>query len=370
MDINLDNHTATKICKTVSDFLGQDHEAALAHSPHKLGVQGYQYLVEALDVLAAKEIFPNRENLFFSSLQEALHTLYLSFYINEISETGKNQILLLEIEDAPLFFAAERLKSLGCTVKTVSLNKNGLIDLEALKKAITPKTSFFSFSMAHSLTGVIQPVEEILKICKDKGVKVHLELTHAFGKIPCNFESDFATFSAHLIHGKKGACISSKRKDFFSQNETTSIPLWSQDPIEAKAFSLAVRQALLFSDKMSLDVPRLKKQFEKKLLDTIPEVEVLFVKNSLPNVSVIYFPKVHAEALLYYLNKKGLFASFGGGVSQPLFSIIEKLHLEAKYRYSSLSFAFSRYTTKMDLEKAVDIIYSEVTNLQILSKDL
>jgi len=370
MNINLDNHTSTHPCKAVLEFL-QDKDAYYSpHCPHKLGAKTLNLLEDALESLH----FRKKENTyFFPSWQEAIDRLFFALYFNEISETGKNQILLLETEDAPMFYAAEKLKQLGCEVKLISLDKKGNVDLESLQKAINPKTCFFSISYANGLTGTIYPINQIGKICKDNGVKLHLDLSYVLGKIFIDFESlpvDFITLSSHLIHGPKGACLLTKRKDFFSQSDLTNVPLWSQDPHFAKAFSLAVKQTELFVEKMALEVTRLKKEFEKKITEGLEGVEVLFKDSlTLPNVSVIYFPKIHAEALLYKLNKKGLFATFGGGVNQPLFTVLEKSGMD-KYKHSSLSFAFSRYNTIDEITKAANIIIDEVKLLFEVSIDL
>lgn len=370
MSINLDNHSYTKVCKTVKDFLLEEHSVSLPHLPHTLGVKGLQMLQEAKDLLSTEALFIDRGIYFFSSIQEAVNTLFTALMINEIQETGKNQILLSEGEEALIVFASEKLKSLGCTIKTIPINNEGALDLKALKKAINPKTSFFSLSLANSLTGSVHPINEISAICKENSIKLHVDVSSSLGKVPCRFDADFISFSSHLIHGGQGACLGLRRKDFFSQSDATTIPLWSQDPKLAKSLALSATQALLFSNKMALDVPRLKKHFETKLLEQITDLEVLFSSNSLPNVSVIYFPKVQAESLLYRLNKRGVYASFGGGGSQPLFTQIEKSQLPSKYRYSSLSFSFSRYTTKLEMDKAVSVIVEEVNHLQSLSADL
>lgn len=370
MSVYLDNHSFTETCKTVKDFLSEDNFISLPHVPHNLGNKGMQMLEEAKDLLSTEILLTDKTIYFFSSIQEAINTLFIAFMINEIQETGKNQILLCEGEEALIVFAAEKLKSFGCTVKTVPTTKEGTVNLQALRKAMNPKTSLFSLSSVNGLTGVIQPMEEIVSICGEKSVKLHVDISSALGKVPCKIDADFLSFSSHLIHGYQGACLGVKRADFFSQNDVTTIPLWSQDPKIAKSLALAASQALLFSNKMALDVSRLKKYFEKGLLTQIEGAEVLFKTNSLPNVSVIYFPKVQAESLLYSLNRRGIYATFGGGTAQPLFIQIETAQLPSKYKYSSLSFALSRYTTKEQVEKAINCIREEVDLLQALSVDL
>lgn len=371
MSIYLDNHTSTKPCKAVLEYFLEKELVAAPHAFHQVGVRAFQLLEEALDSLIFRK---KQETYFFTSWQEVIDRLFFALYFNEISETGKNQILILETEDAPICYAAEKLKNLGCVVKTISLDQTGDVDLKAFEEMITIKTSLVSLSHANGLTGVIFPIDKIQKICAKHQIKLHVDISYVLGKVYIDFEHmniDFMTLSSHLIHGIQSSCLVCKRNDFFTQNEITKIPLWTQDPHLAKAFSLAVKQAELFSDRMGLEVARLKKDFEKKLLNEIEGTEILFQDaQTLPNVSVVYFPKVHAEALLFRLNKRGLFATFGGGVSQPLSSILNKANKELKYHQSSLSFALSRYTTKEEMKKAIEILKDEVLTLQKISEDL
>ena len=371
MNIYLDNHTSTKPCRAVLEFLLEKEQVLSPHAPHNLGSRAFALLEEAVSSLFFRK---GKETYFFSSWQEVMDRLFFALYFNEISETGKNQILVLQTEDAPILYAAEKLKNLGCEIKTIGLDKKGNVDLKAFEDAINSKTAFFSLSYANGLTGVIHPIDKIQKICTKHQIKLHVDFSYVLGKVFVDFSSlpiDFMTFSSHLFHGTASTCLVCKRKDFFTQNEITKIPLWTQDPHLAKSFSLAVKQAELFADKMGLEVVRLKKEFEKRVLSEIEGAVVLFQDiPTLPNVSVIYFPKVHSEALLYRLNKRGVFATFGGGASQPLFTVLEHTGVDPLFHQACLSFALSRYTTKEEIEKASSIIIEEIKALQMISKDL
>ena len=269
---------------------------------------------------------------------------------------GKTHIIISEIEDAPTMQCAKRLEELGCTIKIAPV-KGGQIDVEELAKLITPRTALISVTMAHGLTGVIQPVEEIVRISKEKGVLLHLDGSYSIGKYPFEFVSDYLTFSGDLIHSVKGS------GGIFAKESSPLIPLilggaglrgGSFDAPSFMALSAAAQQSLLYLDTMGLEVVRLRDLFESSV-----EGEMLYKDLArLPNTSMIAFEKVHHEALLYFLNRKGVYATIGGQYS-PL--------IEDE---TAVSFSLSRMTTEEEVIRAAQIINETVQELKFVSEAL
>jgi cysteine desulfurase len=257
---------------------------------------------------------------------EAIFRLFLDFFLQEVQETGRNHFLGDEL--APL----ERIETLGCAVKKISLTPQALAD------AIKPKTSLLSFSWADPLTGLLQPVEEIVQICRQNGVKVHLNASCVIGKVPISFEDlgvDFLSFDSS-IPGIGG---------LFQR-----VPV--HEPISPRAALLAldVEQQLERLEQTVLETARLRDAFEAELKYTLPNCEILFQGyKRLPHISVIAFPGIMTEVLLFALERRRVHAAAYG---------------------SALSFGFSHETTEDELAEAVDAVVTSVRKLLPLSHAL
>jgi cysteine desulfurase len=340
----------------------QDHWGA-SFAPHRMG----QELIAALDtryqmiydLIGAKE---SDRFVFTSSGAEALNQVFWSVFIELARKEGKTHIIISSIEDAPTMQCAKRLEELGCTIKIAPVNEQGQIDMEKLTQLINPRTALISVTMAHGLTGVIQPIEEITQIAKDKKVLLHLDATYAVGKYPLQFDADYLTFSGDRIHSVKGS------GGLFAKEGIPLIPFilggseqeglrgGSFDIPSFMALSAAAQQSVLYLDMMALEVVRLRDLFENEI-----QGKVLF-KDSyrLPNTTLIAFENVHQEALLYFLNRKGIYANIGGPYAAHLSRIDE----------TAISFTLSRMTTEEEVLRAAKIINGAVRELQAISEAL
>ncbi len=283
--------------------------------------------------------------------------LFWTVYLEVARKEGKSHIITSALEDSPTLQACKRLEELGCTIQIAPVKPNGQIDVPALAALINPRTALISVSVAQSLTGVIQPIEEIAQIAQAKGVLLHLDATAALGKMPFSFSeigADYLTFLGDRIHS-----VPSSGGVFVKEGR----PAPAASRLDAPSFcalSAAAIQSKLYLDSMVLEVARLRDQFEEGLLLAVPGAQVLFAGElRLPNTTVISFPQVHQEALLYLLHRKGVFATFGGTYSQYAHRLMGS--------ETALSFSFSRMTTEEELKRAVTLIAEAVCSLRRFS---
>lgn len=269
-----------------------------------------------------------------------------TIYTEVARKEGKSHIVTSAIEDAPTLQACKRLEELGCTIKLAPVKPNGQIDVAALADLLGPRTAVISVTVAQSLTGVIQPIEEIAALAKQKNILLHLDGATALGKMPFSFQesgADYFTFLGDRIHS-----VPSSGGIFVKEGRP--VPATSRaDAPSLFALSAAAAQAKIYADSMVLEVARLRDQFEYDLLLANPGAESLFADTlRLPNTSVLSFSGVHQEALLYLLQRKGLIATFGGSYSQLASRLFKS--------ETALSFSLSRMTTEEELKKAVRLI--------------
>jgi len=381
--IYLDNHTTTKPCTASWERMqtyGKE-KWGIPSAPHTLGKEAADQLENHYQqIYDLVEANPEDSFVFCSSSSEPVNHLILSTYFDIVRKTGKNQFVTCVAEDAPLLLSLQRLEELGCKVKTIPLLANGQIDTAALQEALNPKTALVSFSWAHGITGVIQPVEEIAGICAKAGVPLHLDATYALGKVYISLKDilvAYLTFSGDRLHAPKSTGGVFIHRDFslspllVGGKEQGGLRGSHLDMASFTALAAACQQAMLFQDQMSLEVARLRSLLERGIETEIPGALVLFKETlRLPNVLVASFPGIWHEALLYALNRKGLIATSGGGFCPILSKVLLSCGCNRMTSESALSFALSRNTTEEEIGQALLLLAAEVEKCREISRGL
>lgn len=357
--IYLDNHSATrpspKAVEQMLPFL--HHQWGALSACHQMGQELYPAVDAAVknckQLLGAKE----SDSLFFvNGGSEAVFQVLWAHYSQTVQETGKNHLLTTVVEDAPILQAFNQFEKVGCFGKMLPVNEKGQLALETLVSEIRPRTSLLSLQWAHGLTGVIQPVEAIAKLCRDKGIQLHLDASGVIGKrffrfhdLPC----DFLSFDGEKIHAPKGtAAVVTKR---------AALPTPSQNVAGLVALSTALAEACDRFDHMATEVARLRDKLEQG----VEGAQVFFQDvERLPNTAVIAFPGVHAEALLFFLNRKGVYATYGGGNSQKLSHLLQACGVEAALAQSAVSFNLSHETTEEEVDTVLEVMHQAVKKLR------
>jgi len=380
--IYLDNSTAGKpsemaVSRMIS-FL-TDHWG-IPSAPHQKGQELFPAIEESYKkiyaLVGAKD---SDQFVLTSSGAEAINQVFHTAYREITLPTGKNQFLTSIIDEAPSLMASERLEPLGCISKLVPVNDQGIITPEILTSMLSPRTALLSLTWANGLTGVIQPLKEIAAICRLRGVKLHLDATHLLGKLDFTFEesgADFLTFNGDQLHAprgigglfiRQGVKASSLIAGGLEQAGLRAGPL---NVAHLVALGQASSEAVEQRDYLCTEIARLRDKLEKGVKQQIPTLLFPFEKSErLPNISLMVFPGVHQEALLFLLNRKRVCASMGGGSFQQLSLILEACKASADFTHSALSFSLSRYTQESEIDRAIALIVESVQTLTALSRE-
>jgi len=172
---------------------------------HKFGWEAEGAVAKARNSVAKLIGASPREIVFTAGSTEANNIAIKG--VAEIYIEKGNHIITCTTEHKAILETCECLEAKGFEVTYLSVDEYGLINLEELKNAITEKTILVSIMAANNEIGTIQPVEEIGKLCKEKGVLFHTDATQAVGKIPVDVEKmniDLMSLSAHKFYGPKG----------------------------------------------------------------------------------------------------------------------------------------------------------------------
>jgi len=365
-------HAVSKMMPFFSDMWGTPS------APHLGGQEILPYITESYkaiySLLGAREI---DDFVFTSSGAEAINQVILSSYFDATVPSGKNQYITSQVDEAPSIMAIGRLEQLGCVGKMVHPDKNGQVTAKILSEAISPRTAMISLSWANGLTGIINPVSDIAKLCQERGILFHLDATHVLGKLYFDLEevgAHFVSFNGDQLHAPKGT------GGLYIKAGTKCSPLIlggiEQGGLRAGSYNVpglialghAAKEAVESRDLLCAEVARLRDKLEMSIVANYPEAVPFYSdQERLPHCTTIAFPGITNEALLYALNRKGLYASIGGGSFQQLGLILAGAGVSEILAHTAISFSLSRETQEEEIVKAVDIIVDAAKRLRRIS---
>lgn len=379
-EIYLDNSTTTRPSEMVISKMLPFYTERWGHpsAPHQKGQELFPAITESLKniyaLLGAKE---EDDFIFTSSGAEAVNHIIFSAYCDITLDTGKNQFITSQIDEAPSIMAIGRLERINCVGKMAAGNAQGKILAAAIADAMNPRTALVSISWANGLTGVINPIQEISELCQSRGVALHVEATHVLGKLYFDLHEinpTFLSFNGDHLHAPKGT------GGFYIKSGVKCSPFilggieqaghraGSYNIAGLAALGEAAVEALDSRDLLCTETARLRNKLEKGVQEGFPEATAFFShEERLPHCSVMGFPGINNEALLFALHRKGLYASIGGGSFQQVGIVLQALGVNETLANSSIAFSLSRETTEEDIDRAIEIIVDCAKKLRKIS---
>jgi cysteine desulfurase len=320
-----------------------------------------------------------KEIVFTSGATES-NNLALKGIAEMYAEKG-NHIITAATEHKAVLDTCKRLEKHGIRVTYLPVQTNGLIDLEMLKEAITDKTILVSIMYANNEIGVIQPMAEIGKIAKAKGVLVHSDATQAVGKISVNVikdNIDLMSLSGHKIYGPKGVGAlyvrrKSPRVQITAQMDggghergmrsgTLNVP-----GIVGLGEACAICQADMPAE--SKRMAYLRDKLRGKLEAELDEVYINgTTEHRLPNNLNISFAYVEGESLLMGIND--IAVSSGSACTSATLEpsyVLKALGAGDDLAHSSIRFGLGRFNTEEEVDYVAAKVIDVVKKLRELS---
>jgi len=292
----------------------------------------------------------------------------------------KPHLITVVTEHKCVLDSARHLEQEGFKVTYLGVKDNGLIDLEQLKAAITDETAIVSVMAVNNEIGVIQPLKEIGEICRERGVFFHTDCAQAVGKIPLDVDDmkiDLMSISGHKIYGPKGigalyvrrrprvrviAQITGGGQERGMRSGTLPTPLIVG---LGKACDIAMNEMAEENARIMELRDYTMKRFRDRLADIyVNGDEQQRVAGNL-NVSFAY---VEAESLL--MDIKNIAVSSGSACTlaslEPSY-VLRALGVDEELAHTSLRIGIGRYTTREELDQAIDSICVAVERLREMS---
>ena len=329
--IYLDHNSTTPMDPRVAKAIFACHQLQLANpaSQHQSGQKARRRLESVrervLKLMGALSTGMAADKLILTSGGTESNNLALLGLAGQ--EPGR--ILVSSIEHPSVFGPAEELVRRGFKVVSIPVDENGVCRLDEFLKLISEDTRLVSLMLANNETGVIQPVEDIAKICRESAVLFHCDATQAVGKIPVSFRNldvDAMTFSAHKFYGPRGVGGLIFRSS--APPDPISWGGFQQMGIRPGTEDVATAVGMLTSLELSLEglsrydeVERLRDRLESDLIAHWDVVINGSGARRLPHTSNVSFPGIDRQAFLMAADMAGLDISTGSacasGSSEP-----------------------------------------------------
>jgi cysteine desulfurase len=268
----------------------------------------------------------------------------------------------------------------GFEVSKVPVNFTGTVRLDKLAERIRPDTILISIQHASNEIGTIQPIAEISKMAREKGIAFHVDAVASEGQLPIDVQRDnidLLTLSSNDIYGPRGVGALYVRKGIslnpliIGGGQERGLRSGTEDVAGivglAKAAELAMQNIATESARMQ----QWRDQIIAKVLETIPRSHLNGHKvNRLPNNAHFRFDYIEGESILISFKSKGIAVSTGSACSsktlEPSHTLISLglLHEEA---HGSLEVTTGRWTTQQDVDKFLDVLPGIVKRLRDMS---
>ncbi|MEJ7608988.1 MAG: IscS subfamily cysteine desulfurase [Bryobacteraceae bacterium] len=377
LPIYLDNHATTPMDPRVLEVMlpyFTEHFGNAASRNHPFGWQAEE-AVEKARKQVADLIGANSKEIIFTSGATESDNLAIKGVAQMYAEKG-NHIITAASEHKAVLDTCKHLEQEGCRVTYLPLLSDGLIDLEMLKEAFTDKTILVSIMYASNEIGVVQPIREIGKLCKERGVLFHSDAVQAIGKIPVNViqdNIDLMSITAHKLYGPKGVgALYVRRKSPRVQvtammdggghergmrSGTLNVP-----GIVGLGEACAISQREMAEEAVRLRAMR--DWLKEKLMSELDEV---FINGSwehrLPHSLNMSFAYVEGESLLMGINE--IAVSSGSACTSATLEpsyVLKALGMGDDLAHSSIRFGIGRFNTQEEIGYTADRLIDVVRN--------
>ena len=304
----------------------------------------------------------------------------------EAAGPGKRHVVVSEVEHFSVMNALIPLRNAGVEVTVVPVDRDGVVDPAAVRKALRPDTALVSVMHANSEIGTIEPVEEIGRIARDAGVTFHVDAAASAGHIPLDVRgvpADLVTLSAHNFYGPKGVGALYVRKGTkvaprsFGGFQEMGYRAGTENVAGIAGMGAAAAIATIESGAWAVHLAHLGKM----LWDGIAKIPMLHFTGHpavrLPGHVSFWVEHVEGESLLLFLDVKGVMAASGSACSSNLRGhdeedlvaspVLRAIGVPSDICTGSITFSLGKGNTEDEVRLALDALPPIVERLRAMS---
>jgi len=271
-------------------------------------------------------------------------------------------------------------KKKGYRVTEREVSKQGDLDLDQLREALTPDTAILSVMAANNETGTLFPIDEIAAIAREKGVIFHTDAVQAVGKIPLDLKKiqcDLLSLSGHKLHTPKGIGALYIRKGtrispfMIGGHQENGRRAGTENVPYVIALGKACEEAMNDIFDENNRVRKLRDKLESGLLSVIKQAHINGNPRwRLPNTTNIGFEAVEGEAILLHLSAAGIAASSGSACTSGSLEpshVLMAMQTPFSYAHGSVRFSLSKFTTEEEIDYTLKVVPPVIQKLREMS---
>ena len=378
-EIYFDNGATTRALPQVREIMDEvlEKEYGNPSSMHMKGFDAEKYVNHAKEIIAKSLKVDSKEIYFTSGGTEANNLALIGTAFANKRE--RKHIITSCIEHASVYNPLSFLEDEGFEVIYLPVDEHGIVDLEALKKALRKDTLMVSIMCVNNEIGAIEPVEEIGKIVKsfDPKILFHTDCIQAYGKLNCypkKWKADMISVSGHKIHGPKGIGFiyiknGTKIKPIiWGGNQQKGMRSGTENVPGIAGIGLAAKTIYTDLDEKVAHMRALKQHFiegVQKIDHTV--IHGLYDETSAPHIISVGFAGIRSEVLLHTLEEKGIYVSSGSACASnhPAISgVLKGIGAGKEYLDATLRFSMSEFTTEEEIDYTLETLYNCVPMLR------
>lgn len=347
-------------------------------SPHRFGHEARVAVEGARERIAACIGCRPSEIVFCGSGTES-DNLALRGTAHALRPKGSH-IVTTAIEHHAVLHTCRALEAEGFRVTYLPVDAGGVVDLDALEVSLGPETTLVSVMHANNDTGVVQPVEEIATLTRERGIRLHVDAVQTAGKLarrPGDLGADLVTFSAHKLYGPKGVGALYVREGTLLTPVTTGgghergLRAGTENVAGIVGFAEAAARTFDGLEAEGRRVGALRDRLERQLLEAVPRVKVNGAGSTrVPNTSSLSFQGIDGESIVLGLDLRGICASTGSACStgEPEPShVLLAMGLSRREAQGSIRLSLGRATHDEDVDATVVALAETVQQLRRIS---
>ena len=382
LPIYMDNHATTPVDpRVVEEMLPYFNEkfGNAASRNHSFGWAAEEAVEQARERIA-KILGATAKEIIFTSGATESDNLAIKGVAEMYKEKG-NHIVTAVTEHKAVLDTCKRLEKYGYWVTYLPVQTDGLIDLDDLRHAIGDKTILVTIMAANNEIGVLQPIAEIGKICRERGVPFHSDAAQALGRVPLDVNQhsiDLASISGHKVYGPKGVgALYVRRKN--PQVKVSAIIDGGGHERGMRSGTLNVpgivglgKACAIASEEMAIEAPHLAKlrsRLRDKIMGRLDDVYINgSMDHRMPGNLNMSFAYVEGESLLMGINDVAVSSGSActSAALEPSY-VLKALGTNDDLAHSSIRFGIGRFNTEAEIDYVADRVVETVTRLRELS---
>jgi len=369
-----DYNSSTPIRPEVASELATSLADAMpgnASSVHRSGRYWRDRLEKARLKLAKLLGCEPREICFTSSGSEADALALKGAFLGR-RDKARTRIVASQIEHPAALGALKQLEVLGAKVTRVAPGPDGRVAPERLIAELTEEVTLCSLMWANNETGVLQPISQVGRACRERGIVFHTDAVQAAGKVPIHLreiEAELVSISAHKFYGPSGIgalfirrgvnveALTPGHQELGRRGGTPSVPY-------AEALANALELACADLSEEGARLSALRDRFERELQSRIAGVRLHgALAPRVPNTSSVEFIGADGEALLIALDLQGICVSSGAACASGSLSpshVLRAMGLSAAEAHSSLRFSLGAGSSSAEVDRVLDALVEHV----------